>query len=90
MRKTLKPEIGQTIYIRLAGDNDIYNETVGYFGEKSFIVAGYKKKDEIYREFEYADYGKTWSFTPYEMLKKGERLVHNDGMPEYCYAGERR
>ena len=61
----MKPKINQKVYIIY--QNQIYEETVGYLGEHSFIINFYDS--DWNSEYEYDDYNKVW-FRSLEKAKK--------------------
>ena len=61
----MKPKINQKVYVIY--QNQIYQETVGYLGEESFIINSYECLVSV--EFEYKDYNIVW-FRSLEKAKK--------------------
>lgn len=72
----MKPKLNRTIYSICTESYEVYQDTVGYLGENSFIVKKYEFYDYNY-EFKYEDFNKTW-FTSFSKAKSTLRKLFNE------------
>lgn len=65
----MKPSVGRKIYVLCWRSAQITSETVGWLGEKTFIVENYQEYFEYAQQYAYEDFNKTW-FTSLKQAKK--------------------